>query len=560
MKSLIKPLLVSVATLVLLNLLAWWLFDQSAGALLIFTTSGLLAFAIAFGSFYRSYTAPLWRTIQLIHRHVSDGGIRDANDNAGEISQALQNPDPMVQKMGEILQVLQDFSASTSRLAETSNQSAISAAEVAYSVSELRGRLEVQAQEIGQVAHSSLEITAAGQQVADHSREAQACSEQAYIDSNRGQEVLNATHGKISHILTNTEQAYERIEALSHNSDRIRAVTQVINDIADQTNLLALNAAIEAARAGEMGRGFAVVADEVRALAARTSEATREVGEIIDANHQETGQVVSLFRSLAEEVRQGTGYIQEIADTLGSVSTRVADVGGRMSEIAQHAASNQQHLEMISGAIATINDELSIGRDHIQQLDRQATIFTEQAEQANASLAELNIPGIHQQVYRVARTAADAIAQTFEQSIRSGEISAEALFDRDYQPLEGTNPTKYSTRYDDYADRVLPPIQEPILQQHANLTFAIATDDKGYVPTHNKRFSQPLTGDFEKDLAGNRGKRIFNDKTGLRCGSHTQRLLLQTYKRDTGELMHDLSVPIYVDGRHWGGFRIGYKT
>ena len=138
--------------------------------------------------------------------------------------------------------------------------------------------------------------------------------------------------------------------------------------------------------------------------------------------------------------------------------------------------------------------------------------------------------------------------------------SAEALFDRDYQPLEGTNPTKYSTRYDDYADRVLPPIQEPILQQHANLTFAIATDDKGYVPTHNKRFSQPLTGDFEKDLAGNRGKRIFNDKTGLRCGSHTQRLLLQTYKRDTGELMHDLSVPIYVDGRHWGGFRVGYKT
>jgi methyl-accepting chemotaxis protein len=35
---------------------------------------------------------------------------------------------------------------------------------------------------------------------------------------------------------------------------------------------------------------------------------------------------------------------------------------------------------------------------------------------------------------------------------------------------------------------------------------------------------------------------------------------LQTYKRDTGEVMHDLSAPIYVNGKHWGGFRIGYRS
>ncbi len=36
--------------------------------------------------------------------------------------------------------------------------------------------------------------------------------------------------------------------------------------------------------------------------------------------------------------------------------------------------------------------------------------------------------------------------------------------------------------------------------------------------------------------------------------------LLQTYQRDTGEVMHDLSVPIVVSGRHWGAFRIGYRS
>jgi methyl-accepting chemotaxis protein len=47
---------------------------------------------------------------------------------------------------------------------------------------------------------------------------------------------------------------------------------------------------------------------------------------------------------------------------------------------------------------------------------------------------------------------------------------------------------------------------------------------------------------------------------GKRCGSHQHSFLLQTYRRDTGELMHDISAPITLKGRHWGGFRIGYRT
>jgi methyl-accepting chemotaxis protein len=85
-------------------------------------------------------------------------------------------------------------------------------------------------------------------------------------------------------------------------------------------------------------------------------------------------------------------------------------------------------------------------------------------------------------------------------------------------------------------------------------------DDHGYFPTHNRRYSRPLTGNYDVDLANNRTKRIFSDRTGSRCGSNKEPFLLQTYKRDTGEVMHDVSAPIYVRGRHWGGFRIGYKS
>lgn len=85
-------------------------------------------------------------------------------------------------------------------------------------------------------------------------------------------------------------------------------------------------------------------------------------------------------------------------------------------------------------------------------------------------------------------------------------------------------------------------------------------DINGYFPTHNKCFAKPLTGNIEIDMMNSRTKRMFNDPTGIRCGQHTDKFLLQTYKRDTGEIMHDVSAPIFVQGKHWGGFRVGFKA
>jgi len=460
----------------------------------------------------------------------------------------------------KIIALFSEFKATAVELSTTSSQSAISAAEVSFSVSEIRNKMEVQTSEVEQVINSTHQITQISKDIAVSSQEAQGLSREASIESSQGKVILGMALEKISKILEQTETAYERMEFLSNNSEKIKDVTKVIEGIAEQTNLLSLNAAIEAARAGEMGRGFAVVADEVRGLANRTSEATGEVGQIIDINHIETKNVVQLFKELAEEVKSGTEDIRNIEIILQEVATKVGSVEENISNIASNAAENHTHLDQISQSIDSVGGDLTISRDHIQLLDAEGQNFTQLTEKTNATLASLKIEGIHQKVFQIARTAANTVGQQFERSIEKGEIREEDLFDRNYTALDGFSPPKYSTRFDSYTDKVLPAIQEKVLDENALLAYSLSTDDHGYVPTHNTKFCQPYTGDPEKDISGSRTKRIYDDPTGSRCGSHRESLLLQTYKRDTGEVMHDLSVPIYVNGRHWGGFRVGYVS
>ncbi|MGQ9531439.1 MAG: methyl-accepting chemotaxis protein [Desulfotomaculales bacterium] len=151
----------------------------------------------------------------------------------------------------------------------------------------------------------------------------------------------------------------------------------------------------------------------------------------------------------------------------------------------------------------------------------------------------------------LARSGAEAGAQLLEDALARGELTVEQLFDTNYQLIPGTDPPKYHTAYDAYTDAHLLRVEDGYLQDE-HVVFAVAVDVNGYLPTHNTRFSQG-------DKLMNRTKRIFNDEVGLRAAQNTQPYLLQEYRRDTGEVMWDVSSPIYVQGRHWGAFRVGYS-
>jgi methyl-accepting chemotaxis protein len=509
---------------------------------------------VAIGLVFFRVLKPLYSAREII---ASSGEHLSPEDFTRSTLQGDKVIGPFIDKMGAILLKFVSVVSNVSGIIE---KNSVSLAETSHKVDSLNKSIETLAVKSREISVSSDAIAATTAQVSSNAASAAQFAMKARGDSVAGQESLREAIEEMRHMSARTEETSQLIARLHDSSSQIQEITQVIEGIAGQINLLALNAAIEAARAGEHGRGFAVVADEVRKLAEKTANATGEIGGKIGEIQKETETAVETMHALVEEVNRGVGRVEHVGEQLGGILRHSSDLEGQMHAIAEGAEKNHAEVGQISESLRMVREQLDNFETQMKSVSEQAMALSDLGEGLHESLVDLNLDTVHNRMFKVARQAADEVQRAFEESLRSGAISEGDLFDRAYQPIPNTNPPKHSTRFDQFTDRVLPAIQEKVLEQNPDIVFAATTDDKGYIPTHNKKFAKPLTGDYQTDLAGNRTKRIFSDRTGARCGSHTQKMLLQTYKRDTGEVMHDISVPLYVKGRHWGGFRMGYKA
>lgn len=159
----------------------------------------------------------------------------------------------------------------------------------------------------------------------------------------------------------------------------------------------------------------------------------------------------------------------------------------------------------------------------------------------------------------VATELARQCGETMEKWLAAREVSEEQLFSFLYYPQPRTDPPKFNTDWDRLSDRDLIAAEEAALARSPMVVYAVFTDRNAYVPTHNRKFAQPLTQSPAMDLVNNRTKRMFVDAVGVAAARSEAPFLVQRYQRDTGELIMDLSVPVTVRGKHFGAVRIGYR-
>ena len=229
---------------------------------------------------------------------------------------------------------------------EVSNASA----EISTSTTDLSQRAEEQA--------ASLEETSAAmEELASTVRKNAENAQMANSDANTTRDVADRG-GKV------VAQAVQAMAKIEDSSRKISDIIGVIDEIARQTNLLALNAAVEAARAGEAGRGFAVVASEVRSLAQRSSQAAKDITNLITNSNSQVKDGVELvnraglsLNEIVASIQKVTAIVSEIANASNEQATGIDEINKALNQMDEATQQNSALVEENAATAKTLESQ-----------------------------------------------------------------------------------------------------------------------------------------------------------------------------------------------------------
>lgn len=276
-----------------------------------------------------------------------------AGDLSLPIDASRASPHSVISAMAHMQDTLRRI---VSSVRASSDHIATGSSQIHLGNTDLAERTELQAADLSETAAAMEEITGTVRNNADTARQAALFAARANAAVIRSLQQVRAIE--------------ETIQGMTRTSRQIEGITDLIDGIALQTKILALNAGVEAARASEQGQGFAVVAMEVQALALRSSDAAREIADLVENSARQAMQVETGIQAIAEDTRFSGEQI------------------GQLNQLVSHVRTSTDEqalgLEQINAAVSQLSD---ITRSNAALVEEAATASGSLAQQASSLVA-----------------------------------------------------------------------------------------------------------------------------------------------------------------------------
>ena len=226
-------------------------------------------------------------------------------------------------------------------LAQTGQQFAEAAAQIALSSNHLAEGTSIQASAVEETYSATEELNSSNAKY------------KGVIDDLKSRLAMTNTIGMEA--FGTMKEAKKAMKGIKQTSEETSVIVEEIEKIAFQTNLLALSASVEAARAGGAGGGFAVVSDDIRSLGARSTEAARNSISLIGQTAAIAGNGNDYIGlSIRKFIEYGTSsmhiytYTEEASKVADEQMNGVNKVNVLLESISKSAQANAAEAEEAS--------------------------------------------------------------------------------------------------------------------------------------------------------------------------------------------------------------------
>lgn len=361
---------------------------ESSRVILIVISINVTIFSILIAFFIGKNINKSVKKLLYITDKVAEGYLIDKAEinSTDEFGQLASNFNKMIDNLRELIIKIEESSeqmaSSSEELTSNSEENSKAAEQIANTVQEIaQGAIE-QSNKVNETFIVMDKLREILDQVSNNTKLASKQSIDALSYAQQGDKAIQVVEEEMNSINTEVLESARVVEELGRKSWQIGKILDIIKDIANQTNLLSLNAAIEAARAGEQGKGFAVVADEIRKLANQSSEATKQIAEIVEDIQKGSVEAVESMKYGTEEVQKGTVIVSQAGEAFKKILVAIEKVTLQVEEISESMKDIAQSSSIVS---SSMNEVLDIA--NIQSTNTQTVAST--TEEQSASMQEI---------------------------------------------------------------------------------------------------------------------------------------------------------------------------